>query len=329
MSNATNQTDIGSPTPSPSALCHDDASWRTKSGRTCNYIAEDPGRCWWRGIDHSKAFDSCPIACSTCSSPSTSPTLSKVPTTGSVCEDDLSWETRSGRSCKDVAYDPNRRCWWKGTDMTTATEGCPSTCATCDQPSMAPTSTGAPSAPLDCVDDSAWGTRAGKSCSDVAEDPDGRCWWTGTDGSVATSSCQAACSSCASPSVTPTVSKAPSPSTLCEDDSEWITPFGKSCHFVAGDPRRRCRWRGADRTVAYDGCPVACGVCATPTMAPTNGSAIDENDDTCKDDPTWRSGRTGKSCTWISRSRDPQRHCLIRDKDGVTAYEACPATCGC
>lgn len=77
------------------------------------------------------------------------------------------------------------------------------------------------------------------------------------------------------PSVKPTDAPVPNPTPLplvCEDDSQWFVEQepSKNCDWVSKKPQRRCSLVDKDKTAAFRGCPIACGVCnltSVPTAA--------------------------------------------------------------
>lgn len=71
-----------SKSPAQSSGCVDDPNWHGKfnADHTCAHIAHEPvSRCGWQSTDGTKAFDACPVACSTCGSVETTQVPTKLP----------------------------------------------------------------------------------------------------------------------------------------------------------------------------------------------------------------------------------------------------------
>lgn len=102
----------------------------------------------------------------------------------------------------------------------------------------------------------------------------------------------------------------PSPSPDCDDDEEWSSDDGKDCGDVAKDPNVRCPTESsASGVFASTACPASCNLeCRT----------------NCDNDESWESD-DNKDCDDVAA--DPIEYCGSVDNGGVSAFDACPASC--
>ncbi len=119
-----------------------------------------------------------------------------------------------------------------------------------------------------CEDDANWHGKfnTAHTCDYVAQAPNNRCVWEGSDGVEASVACPVACdTSCGSPVVSPVAPPTLPPADTggCEDDANWHGKFNNAhtCDYVAEAPNNRCVWEGGNGVLASVACPVACGTC--------------------------------------------------------------------
>lgn len=108
------------------------------------------------------------------------------------------------------------------------------------------------------------------------------------------------------PGVSPYVYDAQS---SCTDSPTWYKKGSPSrdCAWVAQYPQKRCDAKGADRNLAYYGCPFSC---AMP----------------CADTSAWyKKDVPAKDCAWVASY--PAKRCLVKGWDGSFAADSCPTAC--
>lgn len=154
----------------------------------------------------------------------------------------------------------------------------------------------------------------------------------------------------AEPSKVPTANPSSIPTgNLCNDDPEWRTEDKKrmSCeklrHRIYNEGKKlnkECKRKGTNGLRAFEACPITCRECPPGPRFPTKSPSVDPSSSPsdsptnayCLDSDTW-SSKQGRTCVDIAdrvaeTGKDPKKVCKKhKDLDGVTAVQACPATC--
>lgn len=225
----------------------DSTTWHkiNETSKDCSWVG-DPNmpehvtrqRCRAKGDDAEFAFEHCVVSCNTCPrrqclGDSDTWFLEGDPTQG------CAWVAERKNRCKDI-----------GNDTTYAYEACPYACRVCDF-----------AGDLTCYDLFFWESR--KDNFDRTYD-NGECGWAGTtrsrcarlglDGTYAWDKCRYNCMTCSDSFFN------------CSDDDQWYSgTFASDCDWVADSPTDRCITNGSTGTLAYESCPVACGLCTPDT----------------------------------------------------------------
>jgi len=134
------------------------------------------------------------------------------------------------------------------------------------EPSVPPN---VPPSSSSCVDDESWAGKVNPAhtCDYVAQNPEQRCNWESSDGTLASTACLKTCGECsgsntsvptAEPSVPPNL---PSSSSSFVDSPDWHGKFNvaHTCDYVAQNPGQRCKWESSDGTLASAACLKTCG----------------------------------------------------------------------
>lgn len=218
------------PAPAPTVLhsndtCYDRPGWHKVDSPEldCSWVAQNlPNRCAVKG-NFGWAYESCPVACSTCPDRS--------------CEgDSTSWQLPEG-GCDVVAESRQSYCPKKNSAGEYAFEACPQACHLCTL--------------SNCTDDDTWmlnEDRYGrKDCAWVADAAVLRCRKVSQDTGVgAYRACPFACGLC---------------DVECKDSPHWLREEGnneKDCSWVAEVPELRCSLEGVGSVWAYEACASTC-----------------------------------------------------------------------
>ena len=101
----------------------------------------------------------------------------------------------------------------------------------------------------------------------------------------------------------------------CLDSTSWFYKKSpaKTCRlWVAEDPDDRCKKKDSTKIKARDACPSSCGECLA-----------------CVDSTSWVFKKKSKqTCDYVSKKRSSRCKSKNTDDDGVSALDACLATCG-
>jgi hypothetical protein len=325
------------PTTDPTADstgCVDDTTWISTGnptqdgggvsiGKNCAWITSQPNEYRCDSEDASGVKASVACFCANCAS-------ANVPADVTDCVDDMTWVSAgprgTGYGCAWVAVNPVAwRCLANDATGITAYMACPLTCGVCTQaPTTTPTvaltvdSTEEPSEfYLDNGDD--YDHSENSTTAVLTADP--------TAGPTVGPTAEATAGPTADPTTDPTAD-----STGCVDDTTWISTgnptqdgggvsIGKNCAWITSQPNEyRCDSEDASGVKASVAC--FCANCASANV-PADVTA-------CVDDMTWVSAGprgTGYGCAWVAVNPVAWR-CLANDVTGVTAYMACPLTCG-
>ena len=103
---------------------------------------------------------------------------------------------------------------------------------------------------------------------------------------------------------------------------------------------KECKRKGTNGLRAFEACPITCRECPPGPRFPTKSPSVDPSSSPsdsptnayCLDSDTW-SSKQGRTCVDIAdrvaeTGKDPKKVCKKhKDLDGVTAVQACPATC--
>jgi len=95
-------------------------------------------------------------------------------------------------------------------------------------------------------------------------------------------------------------------------NSAWVNKKGKTCNWVAKVPRKRCKRKGIDKTVASSSCKEACTTCS------------------CVNNSEWRKKNSTndgtKGCDWVQKKWS--QRCKKLGVDNTRAKHSCRLACG-
>jgi len=154
--------------------------------------------------------------------------------------------------------------------------------------------------PPNCENDADWATDRGDTCASIgsAEDSASLCALQDSTGVTASDACPAVCKDeCI---------------VNCDNDGDWVSTSGLDCEAVAEDSSGLCDIAVNDAGVsASEACPA---VCKDECIVTVN----------CDNDEDW-SSTTGADCDAVAS--DPDTLCSEVDSAGVSATDACQASC--
>ena len=89
---------------------------------------------------------------------------------------------------------------------------------------------------------------------------------------------------------------------------------------------KNCKLKDDFKVKAQDACPVTCGECVVPTLAPTPRPSSAEPTPECHDSVSWWSKKSKNDCDYVAKDADGR--CGDVDESDVAAEVACPEACG-
>ncbi|KAK7232661.1 tRNAPhe (7-(3-amino-3-carboxypropyl)wyosine37-C2)-hydroxylase [Aureococcus anophagefferens] len=101
---------------------------------------------------------------------------------------------------------------------------------------------------------------------------------------------------------------------------------GKGCEDYVSKKSKNCKLKDDFKVKAQDACPVTCGECVVPTLAPTPRPSSAEPTPECHDSVSWWSKKSKNDCDYVAKDADGR--CGNVDESDVAAEVACPEACG-
>ncbi|KAH8072888.1 tRNA-Phe hydroxylase [Aureococcus anophagefferens] len=131
-------------------------------------------------------------------------------------------------------------------------------------------------------------------------------------------------------SVAPTSEPVPAP-TLLPSYGPTIEPTRgptgqPTCEDYVSKKSKNCKLKDDFKVKAQDACPVTCGECVVPTLAPTPRPSSAEPTPECHDSVSWWSKKSKNDCDYVAKDADGR--CGNVDESDVAAEVACPEACG-
>ncbi|KAH8098926.1 tRNA-Phe hydroxylase [Aureococcus anophagefferens] len=99
----------------------------------------------------------------------------------------------------------------------------------------------------------------------------------------------------------------------------------RRCEDYVSKKSKNCKLKDDFKVKAQDACPVTCGECVVPTLAPTPRPSSAEPTPECHD-ASWWSKKSKNDCDYVAKDADGR--CGNVDESDVAAEVACPEACG-